>query len=146
MAQKMASYQTNRASCGPAALKNALEAIGISRTEEELIALTGQSVDGTSARALTKALGKIEGTNPGVLRCSRGAEALVQLWYVVAERGRPAILCVDEHEHWAVASGYIGGRFVLVDSAELGLVFYLTGDDLLERWVGPDGKYYAIVV
>ena len=146
----MAGYQTNRASCGPAALSNALEALGIARTEAELITLTGQNANGTSPRQLIRAIksiGSVEATLSGdVFKVTRAGEAEVALWHCISERGRPVILCVDVHEHWVCAVGYIGGRFVVLDSAETGLVFYYTGEELAERWVGPNGGFYGIIL
>lgn len=143
----MAGYQTNRASCGPAALSNALEALGIARTEAELITLTGQNANGTSPRQIIRAIKAIgEGTRGDVFKVSKPDEAVVALWHCISERGRPVILCVDEHEHWVACTGYLGQRFLVVDSAEVGLVFYYTGEELIERWEGPKGGYYGIVV
>lgn len=144
----MASYQSNRASCGPAALGNALEALGIQRTEAELITLTGQTANGTSPRQLVKAIKAIDGEalRGDIFKVGRGGEAAIALWHCISEAGRPVILCVDAFEHWVACTGYIGGRFVVVDSAELGLVDYYTGEELLERWVGPKGGYYGVIL
>lgn len=143
----MAGYQTNRASCGPAALSNALEALGIERAEAELITLTGQNANGTSPRQIIRAIKAIgDGTLGDVFKVSKAGEAVVALWHCLVPRGRPVILCVDAHEHWVACVGYIGERFVVVDSAEVGLVFYYTGGELTDRWAGPKGGYYGIVV
>lgn len=143
----MASYQSNRASCGPASLHNALEALGVHRTEEELIKLCGQTANGTSARGIIQACGKIgEGISAKAFKRRDGDEAAIGLWYFVSERGRPAILCVDQFEHWVAVVGVVGSRFVILDSAETGLVFYYTAPDLLKRWEGPNGGYHAIVL
>lgn len=146
----MAGYQSNRASCGPAALANALEALGIKRTEAELITLTGQTPDGTSPKQLLKALKAIGAADKSVtgeiFKASNSSAATIGLWHCLVERGRPVILCVDSHEHWVAAVGYVGPRFVILDSAEVGLVFYYTDDELAERWIGPKGGYYGVVV
>jgi ABC-type bacteriocin/lantibiotic exporter with double-glycine peptidase domain len=143
----MAGYQTNRASCGPAALSNALEALGIERTEAELITLTGQNANGTSPRQLIRAIKSIQTDLRGdVFKVRGGGEATIALWHSITQAGRPVILCVDAHEHWVCCTGYIGERFVLVDSAEVGLVFYYTADELVERWIGPKGGYYGVIV
>src|ERR1043165_1507661 len=102
----MASYQSNRASCGPASLHNALEAIGIIRSEDELIKLCGQTANGTSARGIIGAIGKIDGNlQATVFRRRSPEEAAIGLWYYVSERGRPGILCVDSFEHWVAVVG-----------------------------------------
>lgn len=142
----MAQYQTNRASCGPASLVNALAALGVSRTEEEMIRAAGQTVNGTSAKGLRKALADIGGMVNAPLRYTSSDVALLSLWHWISERGRPIILCVDDHEHWVVAVGYLGGRFVLIDSADNRLVLYYDPKELLERWEGPTGGYYGLIV
>lgn len=143
-------HQSNRASCGPAALHNALAALGINRTEEELIVLCKQTANGTSPTKLVRAI-KTLTTNedpligePKVWR--KMEDAWVGLWFIVANRGRPAILCVDNFDHWVACVGYLGGRFMVVDSAELGLVFYYTRQELERRWEGPNGGFHAVLV
>lgn len=143
----MAGYQTNRASCGPAALQNALEALGIIRTEAELITLTGQTANGTSPKQIIRAIRAIgEATRGDTFAARKGGEATIALWHCISQEGRPVILCVDKFEHWVACTGYIGNRFVIVDSAELGLVDYYTGPELIERWTGPNGGFYGIIL
>lgn len=143
-------YQSNRASCGPASLHNALAALGINRTEEELITLCKQTTDGTSSKNLCAAIKSISTEAAKLygdtLKWGKMEDAWVGLWFVVAQRGRPAILCVDNFEHWVACVGYLGGRFMVVDSAEIGLVFYYTREELERRWEGPKGGFHAIIV
>ena len=143
-------YQSNRSSCGPASLHNALASLGIERSEDELIKLCKQTPEGTSVRNLAAAIKAIStDTEPlygESIAYSVFSNAWVGLWFVVAQRGRPVILCVDELDHWVACIGYLGQRFVVVDSAEVGLVFCYSKDQLDERWVSPKGKYYGLVV
>ncbi len=143
-------FQQNRSSCGPAALSNALEALGIHRTEDELIALSRQTPDGTSPRGIIKAIRSIsDSTTPlkGLpVRWGKPEDAIVGLWWNVSEHGRPTILCVDAFEHWVVCVGKLGKRFSVVDSADNRLLLHYEPDALLRRWVGPAGGYYGIVV
>lgn len=143
-------FQSNKSSCGPAALHNALTALGLSRTEDELIALTGQRPPGTSARGLVKAIKAVsDETNKLLGECVRWTSldsAQVGLWYYVSERGRPVILCVDDFEHWVVCAGHLGTRFAVVDSADNRMIIYYTASELAERWEGPNGGYHGIIV
>lgn len=143
-------YQSNRASCGPASLHNALAALGITRTEDELIALCKQTADGTSSTNLRRAIAAISTEKAQLygdaIRWPNIELAWVGLWYIVANRGRPVILCVDSFGHWVACVGYLGGRFMVVDSAEIGLVLYYTKEELDARWEGPKGGYHGIVV
>ena len=144
-------YQSNRASCGPAALHNALAALGINRSEDELIALCKQTAtEGTSPAKLIRAIKAISSPEAELIgepfKRKSMADAWAGLWFLVAQRGRPAILCVDNFDHWVACVGYFGDRFMVVDSAEIGLLFYYDRDGLEKRWVGPTGGYHAIIV
>ena len=143
-------FQSNRSSCGPAALHNALAALGITRSEEELITLTKQTPDGASARQLLKALKTINtpalGLKAIAARWRSGDDAIVGLWWNVREHGRPTILCVDAFEHWVACTGHLGKRFAVMDSADNRLAIYYTHEELLARWEGPDGGFHAIIV
>lgn len=142
-------FQSNRSSCGPAALHNALAALGIARSEEELIALTKQTPDGTSARQLLSALRTINTPDSGLkalpTRWRSGDDAVVGLWWNIKEHGRPTILCVDELEHWVCAIGVLGQRFLVADSADNRLVISYKPQELLARW-GAEDNYYGIIV
>lgn len=143
-------FQSNRSSCGPAALHNALSAIGITRTEDELIALTGQTPDGTSPRGLVKAIKAITSPEAPLLGTPFSTKddeaAKVGLWWNVGNLGRPVILCVDQFEHWVVCVGYLGRRFQVVDSADNRLLISYSEGELLRRWSAPNGGFYGIIV
>lgn len=143
-------YQSNRASCGPASLHNALAALGIHRTEDELAQLCKQTPDGTSARNLGKAIQSISTAEQPLRGETFGfksaPEALVSLWYWVSYLGRPTILAVDNWEHWVTVAGHLGTRFSVIDSAHNALVLYYNPDDLTTRWVGPNGGYYGVIL
>jgi len=143
----MATFQSTRSSCGPASISNALESLGIKRTEAELASLCGQTADGTSPKGIIKCLKAIgNGVKAEVFRERRDEVAVLGLWHSISERGRPFILLVDEFDHWVACVGHIGPRFVVVDSADNALVLFLSAPDLLARWVGPDGGYHAIAL
>lgn len=145
-------YQSNRASCGPASLHNALAALGIHRTEDELAQLCKQTPDGTSVRNLGRAIQSISTPEQPLRGDAFGfkgnAEALVALWYYISYLGRPCILAVDHWEHWVTVVGHLGTRFSVVDSANNALVLFYNADQLSERWLGPGpkGGYYGLIV
>lgn len=49
-------FQTRKSSCGPAAVRNALEALGHVRTEEEIAQLARQTAEGTDPKGVLRAL------------------------------------------------------------------------------------------
>lgn len=143
-------FQSNRASCGPASLSNALACLGIHRTEDELITLCAQTPAGTSVRALCKAIKQISTTEIPLfgeaVKWGKESDATIGLWHYASYRGRPVILCVDDFEHWVVAAGHLGERFVVIDSADNRLVLYYDAPGLVARWEGPKGGYHGIIV
>lgn len=138
-------FQSNKSSCGPAALHNALASLGIYRTEDELIKLCKQTTNGTSPKNLVAAIRTLGGQIGEPQTWKNAAEAGIGLFWHVVEGGRPVILCVDEIEHWVVCVGRLGKRFAVVDSADNRLVIYYTPEELCARW-GYEGKFYGIVV
>lgn len=141
--------QARKSSCGPAALSNALEALGLVRTEEELISLCGQTTDGTTEKGLRKAIDAIGGLNK-VIHEGRADVAMLFVLQALYE-GRPVIVCVDDWQHWAVAAGTLGfgKRIVCVDSGDNDLVRMRTLDEFVEWWAGPEAatrRWWGVVV
>jgi ABC-type bacteriocin/lantibiotic exporter with double-glycine peptidase domain len=56
----------------------------------------------------------------------------------------PAILCVDDDEHWVTAIGVCQERFVVFDPARNTGVEIHDMHSLARRWVNSDGVYYAL--
>lgn len=147
-------YQSTAASCGPTALRNGLRARGIERSEDELAALSGCTVDGTGAKGMLAALRKIAVDHPeltpAVLTESRPDIALLRL--LEAHRcGSVVILSVDQDEHWVVSFGLLGSgagiRLHVADSQDGELIRHYTPSALLERWRGLGRRpYYGIIV
>lgn len=132
-------YQSRKSSCGPAALCNALEAVGIVRTEDEIGSLAKQSTDGTSSihlRAAAEAIG-VE-----VLNVSEQREEVAG-WLVESQlrAGNPGILVVDNDEHWVALIGMLNGTFIVADSADNDLLCFYSRNGLLDRWKSPTGRY-----
>lgn len=141
--------QARKSSCGPASLANALEALGLSRTEEELISLCGQTPDGTTEKGLRKAIAALGGLNKEISE-SRPEVATLYLLQALYE-GRPVILCVETWGHWAVAAGTLGfgKRVVCIDSGDNDLVRMRTLDEVVDWWRGPDAAkkpFYGVIV
>lgn len=144
-------FQSTSASCGPAALRNALMARGVTRSEDELASLCGCTTEGTTAKGMMKALILVAKENPGlmpaVLSESKGDVALLRLWAAL-RGGNVVILCVDSFEHWVAAFGLLGENTVHVaDSGSAELVHHYNPGQLLARWQGLGRKpYYGIIV
>lgn len=144
-------FQSTAASCGPAALRNALAALGVARTEDELATLCGTDAEGTPPRGLLKALREM-GYDPVPIHEARGQVAWLLLLQALAA-GHPAIACVDQDEHWVVAFATLGARsdegprVLVADSGSAELVHSYTAKGWLERWGGPTRRpFYAITL
>lgn len=130
--------------CGPYALRNALEAMGISRSAEELEKACGTSAtNGTPTKGILKAAMKIEGCKPSILRETRRDVALLKLEHAV-RRGRPVILCVQDGSHWVAVVGVLGERYLVADAADSELVLSLTVDELEAKW--KDTRYEGVIL
>lgn len=140
--------QSRKSSCGPAALKNALESIGIERTEDELGLLSRQTTEGTSQPGLERAIQTIDKGDGTKLTSNRIYEKRREVagWALSSaiRAGRPVILCVDNFEHWVSAVGILGERFIIADSASNDVVEYMSLSETLDRWDGPG--YYGIEI
>lgn len=145
-------FQSTQASCGPAALRNALLARSIVRSEEELAKLSGYRADvGTSPRGMMRALILIAKDHPELMPAplaeARADIALLRL--MAAHRaGSVVILLVDSYEHWVVSFGTLGDKVIHVaDSADNEMVAHYNPEELLQRWRGVGKKpYYGIIV
>lgn len=136
--------QDSQANCGPFALKNALSAIGIERSAEELEKACGTTATkGTPTKGILKAAQKIEGCSPIVIRERRSDVALLKLEHAVNE-GRPVLLCVDHGEHWVAAVGKLGERYLVADSANSELVVSYSTTEIEARW--KDTAYEGVLL
>jgi ABC-type bacteriocin/lantibiotic exporter with double-glycine peptidase domain len=136
--------QDTAANCGPASLSNALQAIGITRTQaecEELCKTSG--TDGTSIRGFQTAL-KSLGLHRKPINERRWDVSLLLLLSYLHD-GHAAVLSVDGGEHWVAAVGVIGDRVLIADPAENELVLSLAPDALKARW-GNANRFYGVVL
>ncbi len=136
--------QDTAANCGPASLANALQAIGLLRSQDECASLCKTTAtEGTTPKRLVAAVRAV-GREPVIIKERREAVALLWLSHFLAT-GRSAVLCVDNDTHWVAAVGLLGERILIADSADNELVLSLSRAKLAERW-GGDGSCYAVVI
>lgn len=139
--------QDSQANCGAYAVKNALAALGIERTASELEAACKTSAThGTSSRNIVKALSKIEGCDPLLIKEKRLVVARLLLNDAL-RRGRPVVIAWNSEEpgdHWVAVVGLLGDRYLVADSADNELV--VSGDDLwlADHW-GANG-YEGVIL
>jgi ABC-type bacteriocin/lantibiotic exporter with double-glycine peptidase domain len=137
--------QTSRASCGPFALLNALKAIGIERTPEELETLCKTSMtDGTDTPNMVKGAAKIDGCTPIRIKERRRDVALLRLRFALTS-GRPVVLSWCEGSHWVAAIGVLGERYLICDSDDLELVLSYQVEEVAKLWV-DEGIYEGVVL
>jgi ABC-type bacteriocin/lantibiotic exporter with double-glycine peptidase domain len=141
--------QDSQANCGPYALLNALRALGIQRTAEELEALCGTTMTkGTSPGKLLAGARRVEGLTPTKLRERRREVALLRLHGAVS-RGRPALLVWSSEgkpgEHWVAVVGLLGERYLIADAAENELVLSMEVDEVVQHWE-DHGTYEGILL
>lgn len=137
--------QDTAANCGPASLSNALQAIGIDKSQAECEVLCKTTAtEGTSPRQLI-AGAKLAGRHgAGYVKNTKSFAALIELDHYL-RAGRPVILCVDDGSHWVAAIGKLGERYLVADPADNELVVSYDTADLAKRWV--DGKtYYGVLL
>jgi ABC-type bacteriocin/lantibiotic exporter with double-glycine peptidase domain len=149
-------FQSNSSSCGPAALRTALQCHGIRRSEEELEQLTGFTpAEGTPPKGLLKALAAISKDHPivtpAILSESREQVAILRLVFAL-QNGSAAILVVDNDEHWVCAFGLMGAgtncTIHVHDPADVEMVRHVKPGELAEWWRGTSKRapFYAILV
>lgn len=139
--------QDSQANCGPFALRNALQALGIVRTAGELeSACRTTATDGTTVRNILRAAQKIEGCFPVLVKEKRRDVAMLKL-RASLDYGRPVVLSWNSEEpgdHYVAAVGLIGTRYLVADSADNELILSLTAEQLEERWRG--GNYEGVAL
>ena len=132
-------YQSRKSSCGPAALANALEAIGVVRSEDELGVLSKQDVNGTSSVNLRKAA---EATGVETVLVNEQRDEVAE-WCINSHinAGHSGLLVVDNDEHWVAIIGRLNGTYIVADSADNDLLCFYDTKSLLDRWRNVHGKF-----
>jgi ABC-type bacteriocin/lantibiotic exporter with double-glycine peptidase domain len=137
--------QDSQANCGAASLSNALAALGISHSQAECAELCKTTAtEGTPPKRLLSGAKQL-GRQPQVVSEKRGAVAMLYL-DAHLRAGRPAVLCVDNDEHWVAAVGLLGERILVADPADNELVLSYSRAGLVARWGSKAGRYYGIVL
>lgn len=112
----MAIYaQPNSWQCGPFALKHALLAVGRFAHEDDLARIAGaDATRGTDDIGLARAA-RAHGCALHMVRRS-DQDAAQHVLTRILSRGVPALLCLDQWDHWVAAVGVERDRFVVFDS------------------------------
>jgi ABC-type bacteriocin/lantibiotic exporter with double-glycine peptidase domain len=140
-------YQVNNWECGVRALQNALVTLGIEADRKEIKISTGCTrSSGTSKRGIFRGVIQYD-CQPS--RYQTHDPNLAWRWIYKWASRTPCIVLLDEMEHWALISGTIANKVILIDSSQQGSDLIgtspLTKKELLDRWIGG-GVYYAIRV
>lgn len=140
-------YQDEQYNCGPVALANALEAMDIERSVEELTKLCKTTTRGTSAANLARAAESVEGTDPWVFHSANPLVAALVIRQVL-QGGRAAVLSVAGEapgDHYAAAIGVCGDNVIVADPS--GGVYSYNEKDLLEFWdSGSRSRHWMLVL
>lgn len=146
--------QSGQNSCGLAAVANALRALGRAVTEDQIASRVKRAADAHEPHVVT---GTIEQQIAKALRAMKIPTTQMQLHSPVVALsalrgflvvGCPALLAVDNDEHWVVATSFSGDRFHVVDSAHEEIVVAYNERDLAGRWgmVGDPLRFYGLVL
>lgn len=141
-------YQTTQATCGAAAVLNALSALEHAVTEDQVVAASGvkDPTKGLGEREIKRALTAL---GYGHSEIWTGDEP--HGWHYLKEalvfEGRPVIMAVDRDRHWVSAVGVLGRRIAVADGAATDLVVYRPRELLMPFWSSGARKcYYGIIV
>lgn len=132
-------YQSRKSSCGPASLANALEAVGIERTEDELAALSKQDAQGTSPVNLRKAAEAVGVETVNVSEQRREVARWCLEYHL--HNGHPGLIIVDNDDHWVAVIGHLNGTYIVADTADNDLLVFYSAEGLLDRWCSKNNKY-----
>jgi len=126
--------QPNLWQCGPFALKHALITLGIFAEESTITRIAGsRSKSGTNEDQLKRAARHYECDLPMIRRHDPEIARKELIQYL--RRGIPALLCINDWNHWVAVVKAEDGRFILLDSQDKAVLSILTWGDLKSRWV-----------
>lgn len=139
--------QSSQASCGAAAVHNALCALGREPSLEACEkACRVDATDGTSPKRLVAGVKAMGGEVVAEIKERESDVGLLRLDKATT-MGLVGILVVDADSHWVTVVGRLGDRYLVADSADSELIRSLSAKDLVERWKGEGRKpYYAVLV
>lgn len=131
--------------CGVAAIANALEVLGIKRSQREIAKLCHvTAADGTNETEMKRAL-LANGCGVDEWHESNATESAYWVRHGLSV-GWPAILCADSDEHWVTVIGVCGERFLVFDPSRNSGIEVHSAESLAARWVNADGIYYGLGV
>src|SRR5882757_8272911 len=109
--------QSSEANCGSTSLHNALNAIGVTLSLEacERVCNT-TATSGTNVYGIIDAIVTIRGDSKPVVLNKESPNNLFILSHMLTI-GRPAVLCIDDNDHYVAAIGLLGRRVIIADSA-----------------------------
>lgn len=126
--------QPNLWQCGPFALKHALIVLGIFADEKTITRIAhSRSKNGTNEEQIRRAA-KHFGCNVPMVRRHDPEIARKELVQYL-RRGIPALLCINDWNHWITVVKAEDGRFIALDSQEKAVLTILTWSELKSRWV-----------
>lgn len=125
--------QPNNWQCGPFALKHGLIMLGRIVDEKKISKVAGASWwNGADEIKLARAA-KVYDCELKLIRRKSAARAKSELLHAL-RKGHPALLCVDQWNHWITVVGRERDRFVLIDSRRAPVVQVATWTSLQRRW------------
>lgn len=126
--------QSDKYSCGAAAIVNALRAVGHRVGVGAVMKLAGTNpIFGTTDRGVRRALRALEYKPVALSVVGSATQAVAALrGYLVT--GCPVILSWDKGEHWVAAVAALGARIVIADSADSDLIRVLAPADVGVHW------------
>lgn len=137
-------YQSKKSGCGPNALFNALQLLGVKRSEDELATLCGTDIKGTDTDGLVAALDNI-GIKHGEIRLIHTlSDAASSVLHHRLCNGSPVLACVDKWDHWVTVAGFLGSRFLVLDGASVEGTLIYSESDFATRWCHPRFGFYGI--
>lgn len=146
-------FQSQKSSCGPAALSAALQAVGILRTEDELTHLAGTTTDGTEWEGMLKALRTVQKSAPQVVAKPFEDNAEVGILRLLrALDDGYAVVCIAMTEkpwdHYLTVVGRLGRRLCIFDPGSSDAFSTAEVGEFMGRWRGPKGarKPYAGII
>lgn len=146
--EKPVKLQDEHYNCGPVALVNALEAMGIERSVEETVKLCKTTpTKGTTGPNLLRAAQSVAGTDPWILTSGNWTMSWLALRQAL-DQGSAAVLCAkseEEGDHYVAAIGVCGLNILVHDPANG--VYSYSEAELKEIWNGGGRQpHWALVL
>ena len=125
--------QPNKWQCGPFALKHALVMLGKIVNEKEVSRIAGAHWWGGADEIKLARAAKAYDCELKLIRRKSPLRARRELLHSL-KKGYPALLCVDDWNHWITVVGAERGKFIYVDSREEPVVCVDIWASLKNRW------------